>query len=144
MCCYCFAQEDLVDSTYIFEADPIIVTAERYESLKLNSTSAISVINENEITLLPINRLTDAIGTAPGMVFMHQDGLGEDPILNVRGFYGGGEAEYMLVLVDGRPLNNLESDLVNWNALPITDIQSLEVLKGRVPLFMEIWPSAVF
>ena len=117
MCCYCFAQEDLVDSTYIFEADPIIVTAERYESLKLNSTSAISVINENEITLLPINRLTDAIGTAPGMVFMHQDGLGEDPILNVR--------------VDGRPLNNLESDLVNWNAIPITDIQSMEVLKGQ-------------
>ena len=127
---YCLAQENLVDSTFIFETDPIIVTAKRYESFKRNSTSAITVVNEYDIALLPINKLSDALGTAPGIVFLHQDGLGEDPVLNVRGFYGGGEAEYMLVLVDGRPLNNLESDIVNWNALPISDIQSLEILKG--------------
>lgn len=128
---YCLAQEKYVDSTYVFEADPIIVTADRYESLKLNSTSAISVVNNNELIKLPLNKLSEAIGTTPGIVFMHQDGLGEDPILNTRGFYGGGEAEYMLVLVDGRPLNDLESDLVNWNALPITDIESLEILRGQ-------------
>ena len=128
---YCLAQENLVDSTFIFETDPIIVTAKRYESFKRNSTSAITVVNEYDIALLPINKLSDALGTAPGIVFLHQDGLGEDPVLNVRGFYGGGEAEYMLVLVDGRPLNNLESDIVNWNALPISDIQSLEILKGQ-------------
>jgi outer membrane receptor protein involved in Fe transport len=129
--CYCLAQENLVDSTFIFEADPIIVTADRYESLKLNSTSAISVVNEEELTLLPINKLTEAIGYTPGVVIMHQDGLGEDPVINTRGFYGGGEAEYMLVLVDGRPLNDLESDLVNWSALPITDIESMEILRGQ-------------
>jgi outer membrane receptor protein involved in Fe transport len=128
---YCFAQENLVDSTYIFEADPIVVTAERYESLKFNSTSAMTVINEQDVALLPINKLTDVLGTAPGMVFMHQDGLGEDPTLNIRGFYGGGEAEYILVLVDGRPLNDFESDHVNWNALPISNIQSMEILKGQ-------------
>jgi outer membrane receptor protein involved in Fe transport len=129
--CSCLAQDNLIDSTFIFEADPIVVTADRYESLKLNSTSAISVVTEEELTLLPINKLSDAIETAPGLVFMHQDGLGEDPIVNTRGFYGGGEAEYMLVLIDGRPLNNLESDIINWNALPITDIKSMEILKGQ-------------
>jgi outer membrane receptor protein involved in Fe transport len=128
---YCVSQENFVDSTYIFEADPIIITADRYESLKLNSTSTISVINKQELILLPINKLTEAMATAPGLVFMHQDGLGEDPILNTRGFFGGGEADYMLVLIDGRPLNDLESDLVNWNALPITDIESMEILKGQ-------------
>ena len=92
---YCLAQENLVDSTYIFETDPIVITAERYESLKYNSTSALTVINEKDMALLPINKLTDVLAMTPGMVFMHQDGLGEDPILNVRGFYGGGEAEYI-------------------------------------------------
>ncbi len=126
-----FAQEELLDSLRVFEADPIIVTADRYQSFKLNSTSAISVVSENDLILLPVNKLSEAIGTAPSIVFMHKDGLGEDPILNVRGFYGGGEAEYMLVLVDGRPLNDLESDLVNWNALPINDVVSMEILKGQ-------------
>jgi len=128
---YCLAQENLIDTTFIYEADPIIITAERYESFKFNSTSAITIVNEQDVALLPINKISDALGMAPGVVFMHQDGLGEDPVLNVRGFYGGGEAEYMLVLVDGRPLNDLESDLVNWNALPISNIKSMEVLKGQ-------------
>ena len=128
---HCLAQDRLVDSTYIFNADPIIITADRYQSFKLDATSAISVVEEGEIALLPLNKISDAIGTTPGVVFMHQDGLGEDPTLNVRGFYGGGEAEYMLILVDGRPLNDLESDLVNWNAIPITNIQSMEILRGQ-------------
>jgi iron complex outermembrane receptor protein len=55
--------------------------------------------------------------------------------MNVRGFYGGGEAEYMLVLVDGRSQNDFESDLINWNTLPISSIQSMEILKGQSSSF---------
>jgi len=128
---YIFAQEIQVDSTYIFETDPIIITAERYHSFKFKSTASLSVLKEEDIALLPIIKLTDVLETAPGIAIMNQDGLGEDPIMNVRGFYGGGEADYMLVLVDGRPLNDLESDIVNWNALPISNIQSMELLKGQ-------------
>jgi vitamin B12 transporter len=125
-----FAQEVLVDSTYIFEADPIIVTAERYESFKSNSSSAVSVVREGELGLLPVEKLSDAISTSPGLAFVHRDGLGEDPIINIRGFYGGGEAEYFVILVDGKPLNDLESGLINWNSLPLGNLYSIEILRG--------------
>ena len=46
----------------------------------------------------------------------------------MRGFYGGGEAEYLLVLVDGKQLNHVETGLLNWNSMPLSSIESIEVL----------------
>jgi len=58
------------------------------------------------------------------------DGLGLDPQLTLRGFYGGGEAEYVVVLLDGRPLNGLESGLFDWDLVPLSALESIEVVRG--------------
>jgi outer membrane receptor for Fe3+-dicitrate len=42
----------------------------------------------------------------PGIIFANQDASGYLPIAITRGFYGGGEAEYLLFLVDGIPIND--------------------------------------
>jgi outer membrane receptor protein involved in Fe transport len=58
------------------------------------------------------------------------DGLGFDPQLMVRGFYGGGEADYVVVLIDGRPLNGLQAGLYDWDLIPLSALESIEVVRG--------------
>ena len=114
----------------VYELDTILVTAERAEHPLSASTSAASMLTAADIQRYPISNISDALALIPGIVFSNRDGLGQDPIATVRGFYGGGEAEYLQVMVDGKPLNNIETGLVNWNSVPISSVESIEVVRG--------------
>ena len=101
------------DSDRIYQLEETVVTAERMENSLLESTAAVSVRTSAEMEFLPLKNLADALETLPGISFLHRDGLGRDPLATLRGFYGGGEAEYLLVMIDGRPINELEKGLMN-------------------------------
>ena len=118
------------DSDKIYQLEETIVTAERMKNSLFTSTAAVSVRTSGEMELLPLKNLAGALETLPGISFLNRDGLGHDPLATLRGFYGGGEAEYLLVMIDGRPLNQLERGLMNWNAIPLSNIKSIEFLRG--------------
>lgn len=118
------------DSDRIYQFEETIVTAERIEHSLLESTAAVSVRTNTETELFPLKNLADALETLPGIAFLNRDGLGRDPLATLRGFYGGGEAEYLLVMIDGKPINELEKGLMNWNAIPLSSIKSIEFLRG--------------
>src|SRR5690606_36091672 len=42
----------------------------------------------------------------------------------------GGEAEYMVVLLNGKPVNDVQAGLVRWDAIPLTAIESIEIVRG--------------
>lgn len=118
------------DTTRVYELESVVVTADRSASSLASSTAAVSVLRESELERLPVRTLAGALEQTPGLAFLTLDGLGYDPQATVRGFYGGGEAEYVVVLIDGRPLNNLEGGLVNWNQVPLAGIAAVEVMRG--------------
>ena len=118
------------DSDRIYQLEETVVTAERMENPLFKSTAAVSVRTSSEMELLPLKNLADALETLPGISFVNRDGLGRDPLPTLRGFYGGGEAEYLLIMIDGRPINELEKGLMNWNAVPLSSIRSIEFLRG--------------
>ena len=118
------------DSERIYQLEETVVTAERMENPLFASTAAVSVRTSAEMEFLPLKNLADALETLPGISFLHRDGLKRDPLATLRGFYGGGEAEYLLVMIDGRPINELEKGLMNWNAVPLASISSIEFLRG--------------
>ncbi len=118
------------DSDRIYQLEETVVTAERLENSLFESTAAVSVRTSAEMEFLPLKNLADALETLPGISFLHRDGLGRDPLATLRGFYGGGEAEYLLVMIDGRPINELEKGLMNWSAIPLASISSIEFLRG--------------
>ena len=124
------AQEaDTTTATYALES--IVVTADRSESMLARSTGSVSVMTGNELRQMPgVSRLADALRQIPGFAMLSLDGLGFDPQATVRGFYGGGETEYILVLLDGRPMNNMEMGLVNWSQIPLSAVRSVEVIRG--------------
>lgn len=123
-----YAQEP--DSTRLFEIDPVVVTAERSSARLVTSTAAVARVSGEELRTLPLRSVADALRAVPGITLVDTDGLGFDPQLMLRGFYGGGEAEYVVVLLDGRPLNGLQAGLYNWDLIPLPALESIEVVRG--------------
>lgn len=117
--------------------DPVVITAER-AATKLSATaSSVSRVEAGQLRHTPNTGFADFLRLVPGFALVDFDGLGRDPALMLRGFYGGGEAEYVVVLVDGEPVNQLHTGLVPWETMPNADaIHAIEVLRGGAsPLY---------
>lgn len=119
-----------LDTTRVYELDALVVTADRSAQALSGSVAAVSLVSAGDLQRLPLLNLSDALQLTPGFTFLDLDGLGYRPQAVVRGFYGGGEAEYVQLLLDGRPLNEVERGLVNWNLVPLENLQAVEVLRG--------------
>jgi iron complex outermembrane receptor protein len=66
----------------------------------------------------------------PGFNVTSTSGLYSSPIINARGFNGGGEAEYLAVFMDNIQLNDVETGLVDWSLLSNSFINNSEIVKG--------------
>jgi outer membrane cobalamin receptor len=118
------------DTSRASRLDAVVITASRVPGTIATSTAAVSRIGAAALKRLPVRTLADALRFIPGMAFVNFDGMGYDPQLMLRGFYGGGEAEYVQLLLDGRPINALESGRATWDQIPISTIESIEVVRG--------------
>lgn len=118
------------DSTRVFGLETIVVTADRSATRLATATAAVSVLDRGALDRLPIRTIAEALQHLPGFALLNFDGLGFDPVVAVRGFYGGGEAEYVVVLLDGQPLNGLEAGLVSWDQIPISAVERIEIVRG--------------
>ena len=122
---------DTVPQQEVVPLDEVVVTAERSAREVMRSTAAVSVVDREALRRQPVDGLSDALKLASGFTFLEQDGLGYAPQPVVRGFYGGGEASYVQVLLNGRPLNEMERGLINWNLVPPEQLDGIEVLRGN-------------
>lgn len=109
----------------------VVVVAERTATPINQSTAAVTRLSAADISRLPYTTVADVLRHVPGIAVVDFDGAGRDPQLMTRGFYGGGEAEYVLVLVDGRPANLTHNGTVAWETLPpLSAIAAIEVVRG--------------
>ncbi len=127
---FAYAQAVRVDTTKVYDLESVVVTADRSRSVLSASTASVSVLQTRELQRLPALGIKDALQSTPGFAFLNIDGLGYNPQATVRGFYGGGETEYVVVLLDGKPLNQAEQGLVDWNLVPLSRVKTVEVLRG--------------
>ena len=113
------------------QLDTVLVTAERAPTALAAVSTAVTRISAERLARVPHATFADLLRLAPGLALVDFDGLGMDPQLMVRGFYGGGQAEYVVVLLDGRPLQLVHSGLVAWDALPpVGAIEAVEIARG--------------
>jgi len=107
------------------QSEQIIVTGSRQPETLSSAASSINILGSADIKRRNNFRIDDALLSVPGVTM-----VGEN--INIRGGSGynrlGGSRS--LVLLDGVPI--LTSDLggANWNILPATEIEHIEVLKG--------------
>lgn len=110
--------------------DAMVVTADRVRTPLASSVASVSVLSAAQLHAQPQATVADALRQVPGFALVHTDGQGYDPQLMVRGFYGGGEAEYVLVLLDGKPLNDVQAGLIAWDAIPLATVERIEIVRG--------------
>ena len=122
------AQADSTTSTH--QLDATVVIAHRIPLDLRASTAAVAVITRADLDRTQAVTLTDALGFIPGLRFTSLDGRGGLPVATARGFFGGGENEYVLLLVDGIPVNTTRTTLVEWTTIPAAAIERIEIFRG--------------
>lgn len=119
------------DTTRTTRLDSVTVTAERSTTSIATTAAAVTRLSRADVARIPHATFADVLRTVPGFAVVDFDGLGFDPQLMVRGFYGGGEAEYVVVMLDGKPLNLMHTGRAILEALPgDAVIEALEVVRG--------------
>lgn len=110
--------------------EPVVVTAERTATPLATSAAAVTRLSADDLRRLPARTVAEALRFVPGLAVLQGDALGDAPRIVVRGFYGGGETEYMAVLLNGVPLNGLGAGTVSWDLVPLAAVRAIEVVRG--------------
>lgn len=118
------------DTTGAHRLETVVVTAERRSAPLATSAAAVTRLSAADLRRLPVTTVAAALELVPGMVVLHSDALGDAPRLAIRGFYGGGETEYVTVLLDGVPLTGMATGQVNWDLVPLAALDAIEIVRG--------------
>jgi outer membrane receptor protein involved in Fe transport len=112
-----------------FDAE-IVVTPERSESPRAEVAAATAVLGREELDALPIVHPSEILGFVPGVTVAQGQFYAAPPVVGARGFFGGGEAEYVRLLVDGLPVGDVESGLIDWSLISASSIRRIEAARG--------------
>jgi iron complex outermembrane receptor protein len=90
-----------------------------------NAPVSVSVMDVSEVMQRVPATAADAVAYAPSVQF-----VGEQ--VNIRGSsgYGRGTGSRVLLLVDGVPANAGDSGNLNWDVIPLTEVERVEVVKS--------------
>jgi outer membrane cobalamin receptor len=108
----------------------IVVTPERGETLRNLVPAATVVLERQALATLPAAHPSEMISFLPGFTVARPRFDSGRPVVSARGFFGGGEAEYLVLLIDGVPAADAESGLIDWGAIPASSIQRIEAFRG--------------
>ncbi len=107
------------------QSEPVIVTANRREQslqevpVSVSTVTAQTIADRNNITL------DDALRYVPGVNMLSDQ-------VNIRGStgYSRGVGSRVLVLLDGLPYFTGDTGEINWETIPMFEVDRVEVVKG--------------
>lgn len=108
----------------------VIVSATRFNDSVDKLPVNAAIIGAEEIARSTARNLPELIGMRAGIVL--RDLYGNDGVLgklDMRGF-GAAAGQNVLVLVDGRPLNDIDMSGLPWSSIPLETIERVEILRG--------------
>jgi len=107
------------------DMDPIVVTASKQQQNLSVIPHSISVLPELELIDRTPLRLDNALESIAGVHFIENH-------INIRGSsgYTRGVGSRVLLVVDEVPMMNSDNNEINWNILPVMDVERIEVIKG--------------
>jgi len=118
-------------SSYADDVDleKIVVTPYRYGESLGNVPAGVSVIDSNQIASSGASTTVGLLSDLSGVVVRDFTGNGSKASVDIRGF-GEQAALNVLVLVNGRRVNEIDLSGVSWTQIPLDQIEKIEVLKG--------------
>ena len=112
----------------------VVVTATRSASPLASVPASVTVVTAQQIQNQPAEELDDVLRTVPGVDLLGYSADTQHPTSNslgMRGLGGGAQGiSRVLVMVDGVPVNDPFFGYVQWNRVPLEDIDRVEVVRG--------------
>ncbi|TRZ93779.1 TonB-dependent receptor [bacterium] len=111
------------------DLEKIVVTPYRYAETLSKVISSVTVITQDEIQNSNAQRTVDLLRDVPGVTVRDWYGNGTKVAVDMGGF-GEQAALNVLVLVDGRRVNDVDLSGVDWSQIPIDQVERIEVMRG--------------
>jgi len=106
----------------------VVVTATKTEKVLEDVPGSVSVITQEQMQKQDVKTLDEALQYVPGVFARPKKGLMDSgPSVRMRGFNGN---KYTLVLVDGQPINEPYYGEVAFAAMPVDNVERIEVIRG--------------
>lgn len=109
-----------------YSLDTMVVTATRTMKQIQEVPSSVSVVTAKDIEERNIKAVPEALQTLPGVYMSQSPSYGSAGDVQIRGF----DSKNILVLVDGAVMNAAHNNEVQWEMLPVENIERIEVVKG--------------
>ncbi len=124
-----FYASSINDSTKVYNFNEITVIGNKFENKLIDRTSAIGLIKNYQIKQFGFVDINNVLKLTSGILLTSTDGFGKNNISTIRGYYGGGEAEYISLYFNGMLLNDVENGLINWSLISGNNYE-IELYKG--------------
>lgn len=105
--------------------DEVVVSASRYEQKLCDLTVSMHVLKSNEITNQSAKDLSYILNNLPGV-----DVTDKQPSIRGGSGWTYGVGSRSMILVDGMSVLTPGNGEINWNTIPMENIEQVEVLKG--------------
>ena len=108
-----------------FVLTPVVVTAGKRQQSLQDVIASVAIVADSQIARRAVNGVDEAVDRAPGVQFLNGQ-------INLRGSTGyvQGLGSRVLLLVDGVPANQGDRGGINWDLLPVDNVERVEVVKG--------------
>jgi iron complex outermembrane receptor protein len=102
----------------------VVATAAKRETSAGDAPVSVAVLETEEVMRRAPSTAADAVAYAPAVQFVGTQ-------VNIRGSsgYSRGTGSRVLLLMDGVPANAGDSGSLNWDVIPLTEIERVEVMK---------------
>jgi len=111
------------------ELEKIVVTPYRYEEVLGKAVSSVTVVTPADIKNSNAERVIDVLRSIPGVIVRDYFGNGTKAAVDIAGF-GEQAALNVLVLIDGRRVNDVDLSGVDWSQIPLDQVKRIEVIRG--------------
>lgn len=110
--------------------DDIVVTANRFEHKDTEATYASEIHTSKQIEASGAATLYDYLAQQTSLNVLSNFGNKATPTVNVRGFGGENSYQNVVITVDGQRLNNVDMQPQLLGAIPLGNIDRIEISKG--------------
>jgi iron complex outermembrane receptor protein len=112
------------------DTNPIVVSSSRYSLTEYNAQFATEIYTSQDIGESGVTTLYDFLGQYTSINVLPSYGNPFAQRIDMRGYGIGNGYQNIAVTVNGRRLNNIDSVPQLLSAIPLTDIERIEIIKG--------------
>ncbi len=104
----------------------MVVTATRIEQPLTDVLADVSIVGRDVIEQSGANSLSDVLARLPGIQMQRNGG----PASTTSVYLRGAETRFTAVFVDGIRMDSQSTGGASWNAIPLSQVERIEVLRG--------------